>query len=212
MADTALGAEDARERAGDLGGQPESPAGPGRRLGVPVPGQPAVQALDLVQPPDQADAVAAGAAGESASAARWQSGQMSTWCSRTSPRCHGLGLPGSGSPWRVPHRNTAPRALVHTSSIADPRAGRPPEPNRSPPVTATRVAARVTRKPVTRDAPPARLREIAQPGGGRHHRMWRQAGDSRPISLAPFRRTRREKSSFRRPHPRYYASSARAFW
>ncbi|MGH3282492.1 MAG: hypothetical protein ACRDNW_25620 [Trebonia sp.] len=34
----------------------------------------------------------------------WQSGQISTWCSRTTPRCHGLGWPGSGSTWRVPHR------------------------------------------------------------------------------------------------------------
>ena len=32
-----------------------------------------------------------------------QSGQISTCCSRTTPWCHGLGLPGSGSIWRVPH-------------------------------------------------------------------------------------------------------------
>src|SRR5215469_4393790 len=81
-------AEDPREGAGDLGGQPAAwhvfvtalvrggpgAGGPGagspgvgsqgRRLGVRVPGQPAVQAFHLVQPPDQARAAATGTAGQ----------------------------------------------------------------------------------------------------------------------------------------------------
>src|SRR5580698_4982365 len=66
-----LGAEYPRERAGDLGGQAGVSAGRRRRGGIGVPragkhgpGQAAVQALDLVKPPDQAHAVTARAAGK----------------------------------------------------------------------------------------------------------------------------------------------------
>ena len=56
-----LGAEDAGERACHLGGQARVLAARGGYLpsGVGVPGQAAVEALDLVQPLDQADAVTA---------------------------------------------------------------------------------------------------------------------------------------------------------
>ena len=52
------------ERAGDFGGEPGIPGGRPRDVAVRVPGQAAVQAFHLVQPPDQMRARAARAAGQ----------------------------------------------------------------------------------------------------------------------------------------------------
>ena len=82
------------------------PSGRVRAFHGGVPDQAAVQALNLVQPPDQVQAPAAGArleASPTSRACRWHAGQTSTRCSRTTPRFHGLG-PRSGSDCRAPQR------------------------------------------------------------------------------------------------------------